>query len=258
MVELPKLPECIDKTLTNLADDPSKAIGKTIRDLYDLVLGSRVAFAAEKKKIKYAHDLEEYRKSLERNVDAIPEDKYIEPSMQIAAQSLVDSQYCLDTEELREMFAKLIARSMHADYSNRIHPTFSKLLQQLSPLDAQILTFFSASGVHSGLPIANIVGYDESRMKKITCATNIPAYLPDRCSTKDAARSIVVLLHLGIVYIPDNTYLCGEGHYDHFTQSEEFMFYQQLHEPQGYAMEIEKRVAHLTPLGIDFVSVCLG
>lgn len=257
MVEIPKLPECVDNTAKNLADKPSQAIGQTIADLWDLVLGSRVSFAAEKKKIKYAHDLEEFRKSLESEVKSIPEEKLVEPSMQIAAQSLVDSQYCVDSKELREMFAKLIARSMHADYSDRIHPSFSKIIQQLSPRDAQMLRLIYQNDVDACMPLVHIVGTNARNIKQYFIM-NLPAVIPDHCSEQDAAHSIVILMYLGLVSVPSGSYFGDSSYYASFEQSDFYKGYQQHYGILGFKVEIEKRLLHLTEVGHDFISVCLA
>ena len=141
--------------LKNLTDKPTQVIGQTFSDLWQLVLGGRVAFAVEKKKMKYAYELEAYRQSLEAKVAAIPDGKLVDPPLQIVAQSLDDSKYCVEQPELREMFANLIANSMNADYSNILHPSFSKIIQQLSPLDAQMLKIMYERQPYGGIAIVD-------------------------------------------------------------------------------------------------------
>lgn len=257
MFEIPQLPECVDNTAKNLADKPSQAIGQTIADLWGLVLGSRVAFAAEKKKVKYAHDLEEFRKSLERNTNAIPEDKYVEPSMQIAAQALVDSQYCIESNELRDIFANLIARSMHADYSGKIHPSFSKIAQQLSPLDAQMLCILRNRHNGNGIAVVNYIRKHDQQSGYSILAENIPADMPPNCTPYAAALSLVSLVRLGLVDIPADAHFVDEERYSIFEQTP---LYVELNHQAiffGFKLDMQKYIARLTVLGKEFVSVCL-
>lgn len=256
MLEIPKLPECVDNTAKNLADKPSQAIGQTISDLWDLILGSRVSFAAQKKKIKYAHDLEEFRKSLEAEVKSIPVEKLVEPSMQIAAQSLVDSQYCIESEELREMFSKLIARSMHADYSENIHPSFSKIAQQLSPFDAHMLKLFYLFRNNDGIAIVDYVRYIDTGgfLPMLEC---IPEVMPDNCAPDIAARSISSLQRLGLIEIPPRLQIMNPARYDVFRKTALFSDLQEQASHMAGRFDLIHRVGKLTVLGRLFVSVCL-
>lgn len=199
------IPDSIDNAAKNLSDKPTSAIGQTIADLWQLTLGGRIALAAEKQKLKYAHDLEEYRRTLESKVSTIPEDKQIIAPIQIAAQALDDSKYCVETEELRNLFANLIARSMHADYSGKLHPSFSKIAQQLSPLDAKMLELLNEWEIYKGIGVVDCKK-DEQNGGFIILAEGIPVIWPQNYNAFDAARSLVVLQQLGLVKIPDGSH----------------------------------------------------
>lgn len=257
MDNLPAIPDCIDNAVKNLTDKSTASIGQTIADLWQLVLGGRIALAAEKQRLKYAQDLEKYRETLEEKVAAIPEDKQTEPTMQIAAQALQDSQYCIGSEELREMFANLIARSMHTDYLDKIHPSFSKIVQQLSPLDAQMLTIFYRNQTKSGVAIADYIGR-ESNGGFSPIFENVSELLPDDCHPAKAARAIISLQRQGLVEIPFDMYIKEPGRYDVFYNCPLYDEASEVASKWGYALEIKKRVGKLTIFGEDFVRVCLG
>ncbi len=63
--------------------------------------------------------------------------------MSIVGPALEASRYYIEEEELRKMFAKLIASSMNKNKSeiSITHPSFVEIIKQLTPLDAQILDF---------------------------------------------------------------------------------------------------------------------
>lgn len=258
MVEIPTLPDSIDNAVKNLTDQPTASIGQTFADLWQLALGGRVSLAAKKQRLRYAQNLEEYRKKLEGKVLSIPEDKQVEPSIQIAAQALDDSQYCIGSEELREMFANLIARSMHADYAERIHPSFSKIAQQLSPLDAQMLCILRNSHVsRGGIAVVNYVAKNDKNTGYTVLRENIPADMPPNCTPDDAARSLVSLTRLGLVDIPSDAHFTDD---DRYTVFEQTPLYQDCSTQAiffGRKLEMKKHIAKLTVLGKDFVSVCL-
>lgn len=248
MVEIPTLPNSVDNAVQNLTDKPTASIGQTLSDLWQLALGGHVALAAEKQRLRHAQHLEEYRKSLTQKVDAIPEDKQVEPSIQIAAQALVDSQYCIGSEELREMFANLIARSMHADYTDVIHPSFSKIAQQLSPLDAQMLVLFSNQQLNSGMAIVDFIGRSPNGgMSPIL--GNIPEIMPSGCSPQNAARSIISLQRLGLIEMPINVFINTPGRYDIFYEMPIYKEVSEVASNWECNLEIKQRVGKLTLLG---------
>lgn len=74
LINLPEIPDSIDNALQNLTDVPTKNVGQTFGDLWYLVFGT-LSHAADKKRLKYATDLEEYRKQLAQSIEQIPEGK---------------------------------------------------------------------------------------------------------------------------------------------------------------------------------------
>jgi len=250
------LPDSLDNAVTNLTDKPTQSIGQTISDLWQLVLGGRVALAAEKQKLKYAQDLEEYKKSLDAKVSAIPEEKQTVPPMQIAAQTLEDSQYCIESETLREMFSSLIANSMNIDYSRAIHPSFSKIIQQMSPLDAQMLKIFHRYEKRGGIAIAHFIRRG-TQVGFSVLIENIPEFVPAGCTQENAARSIVSLQRLGLISIPEDSHFTDDKRYDKFLTSPLYLQLLSKAKQYGYKLDIQRHIAMLTILGRDFVNVCL-
>ena len=59
----------------------------------------------------------------------------------------------MNEDEIREMFEKLIINSFDNRKIEKIHPSFSDIIQQMSPIDAQNLKCFS---VGENLPICEI------------------------------------------------------------------------------------------------------
>lgn len=136
-----EVPKSIDKACANLTDKPTKEIGNTMGDLWYLVFGG-ISERAEKKRLRIAKNIEDYKSELYSTADAIPEDRRQEPKLQIAGPALQKSQYCVEEKELREMFVKLISRSMDKSFNAKIRPSFSYIISQRTPLDAQNLKLF--------------------------------------------------------------------------------------------------------------------
>jgi hypothetical protein len=56
--------------------------------------------------------------------------------------SILDDGSKVEDEHLADMFASLLASHLDANTQNRVHPSFSKVLAQLAPLDAQFMIEF--------------------------------------------------------------------------------------------------------------------
>lgn len=248
-----ELPPSVDNALNNLTDKPSLAMGTTFSDLWYLVFGG-VSLLAEKKKIAYAHKLELFRKELDDSIKQIPPKKLVEPSIQVTAQALENSKYCIESDELRKMFTALISNSMNADFSKDVHPSFAEILKQMSPLDAVIIKIFKGSPI-SGLPICqyrliDILGTQGYRILLDNVFLAHPNTYPPNNSL-----SISSLSRLGLLDTSYDEWIINEDRYAPFKNHLWYKFLQEKFPNQ--TVDIQKGIALLTPLGRSFTQVCV-
>ena len=119
------LSEPIVNSVKNITDKPTQNMGTTFADIWYLVFGG-ISQAAEKRKLKYSYALQEFENELKEKISKIPEDKLIEPDIQVIAPTLDSARYCIEKEALRKLFSNLISSSMNADTSepnNHLLPT---------------------------------------------------------------------------------------------------------------------------------------
>lgn len=67
----------------------------------------------------------------------IQEDKLTEAEPFVAIPALMNLSYCMDNEELRNLYANLLSNSMNIDTKHSVHPAFIDTIKQLSPNDAK-------------------------------------------------------------------------------------------------------------------------
>lgn len=247
-----ELPDAVTNIVENTTEELSTNAGKTFGDLWFLIFGG-ISHAADKRRAKYAHNLAIYEQELSASIFKIPKDKLIEPSLQITAQALENSKYCIEEKELREMFTSLISNSMNSDFSKDLHPSFAEIIRQMSVLDAQILKKFKSASF-TGIPICDYHASTPSKTGFIVLLKNAFLELPeialDLCST-----SISSLERLGLIQIPEDQYLNPPDIYEIFKQHPQYHIFQNNNKNQE--ISIQKRVAVLTPLGQSFVRVCV-
>ena len=130
LIHLPDIPEAVENAAKNITDYPSKNIGQTFGDIWYLVFGS-ISQAADKKRMKYANDLEQYKLELDNAINRIPENDRTAPSIQVTGQALENSKYCISSENLREMFVNLISGAMNKNMEAFVHPSFPEIIKQM-------------------------------------------------------------------------------------------------------------------------------
>lgn len=67
LLEIPDLPPSVDNALHNLSDIPTKNIGNTLGDIWFLIFGG-LSHEANKRRMKYASDLAEYKSEIEKSL----------------------------------------------------------------------------------------------------------------------------------------------------------------------------------------------
>lgn len=132
------IPDSVDNAIKNVTDKPTQNIGTTFADIWYLVFGG-ISQAAEKRKLKYYYAFQEFENELKEKISKIPQDKLVDPDIQIVAHALETAKYCIDKEELRHMFSKLISNSLSSDYIDEIRPIYIHILSFISLLDVQLL-----------------------------------------------------------------------------------------------------------------------
>lgn len=248
------MPDSIDNAIKNISDEPSKNIGQTLGDIWFLVFGV-ISRTADKKRLKYAKDLEIYKNELNQKVNEIPKNKRIEPSIQITAQALEKSKYCASSQELREMFINLISGTMNSDLEPLSHPSFPEIISQMNETDAKVLMEIKRAG--GIVPVANF----EHKLKigrKIVFTNAYISSIFDIPMDK-SNRSISLLERMGIVKVSYDTYINTPSYYDSFYNCSTFKKLQKESLVKGgFIAEIEKGICRATPLGLDFMNLCVS
>ena len=85
------------------------------------------------------YSLAETEKLLEKKLEHVGEDKIVTPEAYVAVPAIQAISYSMDNEELRNLYANLLAKSMNTDTKDFVHPSYVEIIKQMSPLDALVL-----------------------------------------------------------------------------------------------------------------------
>ncbi|MDP0481816.1 DUF4393 domain-containing protein [Bacillus subtilis] len=251
-------PKFIDEATTPLA----KSVGKTLDSLWSLVFGG-IDFYVDKVNTKRVHSLQLFKEELETKVSSIPEESLTEPPLHIIGPTIEASKFYFENDELRSMFANLIAASFDAKTLNKTHPAFIELIKQLSPLDAKNLKIFKSGNTY---PIVKYNLMTENN-SSFTEKDNVFLDNDEVLNIDLNSTSITNLNRLGLLEITYGTTLVRAGAYDKFYNEPFFkslkdIFKNGKHKEDqtlsGFIdIDLKKGVILLTPFGSNFIDICL-
>ncbi|MED1627244.1 DUF4393 domain-containing protein [Bacillus mycoides] len=188
----------------------------------------------------------------------IPQENLVEPPLHIVGPALEASRFYIEADELKEMFANLIASSMDSRKVSQVHPSFTEVIKQLSPLDAVNIELFKGG---KDYPICDYRVSYEGAKGYTTLATNVFLENPDVQDLALQATSISNLIRLGLIESPNGVYKIQPDGYEKFRETE--VYKELVIELSKYVEDgtvdkdgqitIYKRLVRLTPMGADFM-----
>lgn len=92
----------------------------------------------EKWILQKEYNVAETKKLLEEKLQNVGIDKIVTPPSYIGVPALQAISYCMDDEQLRDMYAELLANAMNIDTVTNVHPTYVEIIKQMSPFDATV------------------------------------------------------------------------------------------------------------------------
>ena len=135
--------KAVTEPATNIVNPPTRSVGAFFGATLDFWFSNRMKKYAEKQ-IMDELALRKFREECEAEFAKIPEEERVPPRKSLFLSALDAAEYYVEEEELRRMFARLIAATCDMRKASKVHPSFAGIIQQLSPLDAQNLVNLSS------------------------------------------------------------------------------------------------------------------
>lgn len=248
------------KFVDEAASPPAQAVGSTVADIWNLTIGNHVSLWTKKQQFRQQQNYQDYVKKVEEKTKKIPEENLVEPQLHIIGPAIEASKYYIESEDLRDMFANLIASSINQEFQTEVHPAFVEIIKQLSPYDALIVKKFKEND-SLGLPIVQI---------KIEKSTNsysiIHEYiidLEDQENYKLQASSLSNLQRLGLLnidflsnYTDSSKYSFANTHLA-FQRAKQLLPKYKEYDPTCERVDYETGIVSLTPFARNFIRVCM-
>ena len=126
-------PDLYDDALKPSAQESGKALSRIPR-LINAALSSLDIWILNKE-----YNVEKTKKLLAKKLENVEPEKIVSPESYVAVPAIQAISYSMNSEELREMYANLLANSMNSDFKDSVHPAFVEIIKQLSPFEANLL-----------------------------------------------------------------------------------------------------------------------
>lgn len=223
---------------------------------------------------KREFNVEETKRILAEKLEHVDPEKIVPPDPHIAVPALQAIAYSMDSNELRNMYANLLAKAMNSDLKDTVRAAFVEVIKQMEPIDALNLSLFR--GEVDGLPVAEYQRVVVTPLQNgfhndcfYILQSNVFISNPNNLDIKAQAISLSSLERLGLIVI-HRTISVSDYDYDVFKNTEMYQSFCELLSPvppDGYQIprdlglckeiRVSPGQALLTPFGLAFLNVCL-
>ena len=186
-----------------------------------------------------------------------PTEDIIPPPPHIAVPAIEALRYTGEIEELKEMYANLIASSMNRRSVNDAHPAFVEIIKQLSADEALALKAFSNQNYYTLLTVRSELE-DGSGGSYILKDFSLFAYHM-KCSQPDKNRSYLDnFCRLGLVNVPEDYHFTDKGMYDELENHKSVLDARRKAENiNGRIAKIDRKAIFVTDFGRQFIDICV-
>lgn len=187
----------------------------------------------------------------------VPKENIVTPPPHVAGPALESLRYTGSIEELKELYANLLASSMDSATTKDAHPSFVEIIKQLSSEEAKLLTALISTEQEPALTIRNnrednSGGRDQFRNFTV---------LGEKVGVKDYGRIpnyLDNLCRLGLLEIPASYSLIGENTYKHLDEHPVVKaISESIDNEEGRKSELVHKIIIVTGLGRQFINACV-
>ena len=231
--------EAVKEVAKEAYADMGRSIAKPTGQLIGLVPRAIKAALApiEKWVLQREYNIAETQKLLEIKLQNINPVSITPPEPHIAVPALQYISYCMDNEELRDMYANLLANSMNSVVKNGVHPGFVEIIKQLSPDEAKFLKYMKT---HTLIPTIGLhyehEDYKKGFVEAVKEFTNVPELAG--CEQKhNGEQYIDNLVRLGLLVRDTSNSFTDKSLYEPLKNNSAFAKYNDIEIAKKYGCQ---------------------
>lgn len=215
----------------------------------------------EKWVMQKEYNMQETKKLLEIKLQNIPIENIITPPSYIAVPALQAISYCMDNDELREMYAELLKTAMNSETVDNVHPTYVEIIKQMSPFESLVFKKIVSRLIQPcvGFYYKNKKSGVTYPIQDIVAFYNIEKYpiVPTQIALENLERLRLIEISRNSKYDNDDEYQkikkCMGNRIKHFINNNSDNL-----NPNEYEVVYNEHVINVRGFGQFFARACLG
>lgn len=212
--------------------------------------------------IEREYKFSEIEKLLYHKLENVEPEKIVTPETYVAIPAIQAISYSMDSAELRNLYANLLAKAMNIDTKETVHPSFVDIIKSMSPLDSLVFKYIMEHRSSSEIGYLQIQSREvESYAVKIIAnyVTAIPFanYIDVECSINSLLRNLLIV-------IDDDFAYTDEAIYQEIEHTPSYINIKNSFEPQIAKLKppaifnVKKGSIKSTRLGKLFYKICVN
>lgn len=208
------------------------------------------------------YQIERTKKLLEMKLKDVSPDDIVPPEPHVAIPALQAISYSMDKDEIRNMYANLLAASMTKVLKGDVHPAYVDFIRQMAPDEARILRhiYLHGDGI---MPVVTLRSYNEQKggrdiVPYFTILYRVVEGL-EFCTFDRTAVFVDNLIRLKLLQMHDGNHMTKSGIYDELEQDPALTTIKNTFQhPPGFSWRFGRTYLTMTSLGKSFCKVCLS
>jgi len=208
--------------------------------------------------IEREYKFAETKKLLEHKLENVDPEKIVTPESYVAIPAIQAISYSMDSEELRNLYANLLAKAMNSDTKDLVHPCFVEIIKQMSPIDSLVFKTIMERDTN---PIIDLVynKYESEIPIAIESKTIIENVTDINIAPVETVGICLDnLVKQGLISISEKSYI-NATLYENILKSQFYIIQQQKcpYTPDGFKFSHNKKRIVKTNLGNSFYEICV-
>lgn len=203
--------------------------------------------------------IDETKKLLAQKLENVDPEKIVEPEAYVAVPAIQAISYSMNSNELRNLYANLLAKAMNSDTKDQVHPAFVEIIKQMSPLDSLV---FKTIMERDANPIIDLVynKYESDIPIAIESQTIIENVTDINIAPVETVGiSIDNLVKQGLISIPRGKAYVDSTLYNNILKTPFYIAQQQScpDTSDGFKFSHNNKMINKTHLGNLFYKICV-
>lgn len=195
--------------------------------------------------------------TIAKKLENVEPENIVAPNPHIAGPAIEALKFTAQEEELREMFATLLANSINSNKNSDVHPAFVDLIKSMDNIDARILRVLAK---RTNAPLIDI-GISRSNESTVRYSARNVTLLGVQANLDDpwkAMSSIENLERMGLCAIIKSHSLHDDGMYEEIQKNKDVKVHiEKYTQDEGSTLNLTKGAVEITQFGRLFVSSCI-